>query len=671
LNAAGARTRVVVVGGGFAGVTCARTLRRGAPGLDVVLFSRDNHLVFQPLLPDVAGSSLNPRAVAPPLRQLLPGVRCRTQEVLDVDLVRREVEYLDHDGAPRRMGCDHLVLACGNAVNLNLLPGMASHALPLKTIGDAIAMRARVMQQLEMADLAEDAATRRFLLHFIVVGGGFSGVEVAGEVNDLIRSVRRRYPGIGADDAQVTLLHGLPHILPEVGEKLRVFARRRMERRGIRVMCDARVVEVSARGAHLSDGSRVRGATVICTVGTAPHALVARLAVAKERGRIVVDPDLRVAGHPAAWAVGDCALVANAHDGRPAPPTAQFAEREGRQCARNILAALADRPTRPFRYRPVGVACGIGGREGVAELFGLRFSGFLAWWLWRSAFLAKIPSLAQKLKVGIDWAWELVFARDLSHFRATQSDPVARVHFAPGEVLFEGDRAVHDLWSIEQGEVDIVQRHAGGADEPLATLRAGSVLGAATLEGFMDPRLQVRARTAVDAWVLGADSLRRLSSALAPVEALVARAVTLPGRSIWRHHGHAMAALATRSAGTLPTSMPLIVLPAQAPLREAFEALIETRAGCVAVVEGGRLAGLATRTDLLGALARGADRSTALRAAMNAAPTSLDATASAARAAEVMAEGGLKFLPLVDAESRPVAMLCADDFVRLSLALER
>lgn len=663
--------RVIVVGGGFAGVMCARTLRRADRRLEVVLFSRDNHMVFQPLLPDVAGSSLNPRAVAPPLRQLLPGVRCRAQEVTAVDPARREVEYLDHGGTPRRMACDHLVLACGSAVHLNLLPGMASHALPLKTIGDAIAVRARVMQQLEKADLADDPAARRFLLSFIVVGGGFSGVELAGEINDLIRSVRHRYPGIGDDEARVTLLHGLPQVLPEVGPGLRAFAQRRMERRGIRVLCDTRVVEVTAQGAHLADGSRIDGATVLCTVGTAPQPLIARLDVPKARGRIEVAPDMQLPGHAGTWAIGDCAVVANAYDARPAPPTAQFAERQGRQCAHNILAALDGRPTQPFRFRPLGVACGIGGREGVAELFGLRLSGFPAWWLWRSAFLAKIPSLVQKLKVGFDWAWELVFARDLSHFRAAQSDPVAQVHFAPGELLFAGDRPVHQLWSLERGEVDIAHRRPDGTTEPLATLRAGAVLGAATLEGFMDPGLEVRARTAVDAWVLGEDSLRRLSSALAPVEALVARAVTLPARSIWRHHGHAMAALAGRAAAALPASMPLITLPVDAPLREAFTALIETRAGCVAVTDGGRLAGLATRTDLLGALARGADRATPLGRAMNARPTALGAAESAARAAELMAEGGLKFLPLVDAESRPVAMLCSDDFVRLSLALER
>ncbi|HET9484613.1 MAG TPA: FAD-dependent oxidoreductase, partial [Xanthomonadales bacterium] len=209
--------RIVIVGGGFAGVECAQVLLKRARGrCEVVLFNRDNHMVFVPLLPDVAGSSLNPRAVAPPLRALLPGARCRTEEVLSIDPATRRVVFEGHDGAPRELGYDHLVLACGSVVNLNLLPGMASHALPLKTIGDAIAMRAHVMQMLEKADVAETEPQRRFYLSFIVVGGGFSGVEVAGELNDLLRSALKRYPRIARDDVKVTLLHAQTEILPEV-----------------------------------------------------------------------------------------------------------------------------------------------------------------------------------------------------------------------------------------------------------------------------------------------------------------------------------------------------------------------------------------------------------------------------------------------------------------------
>ena len=359
--------RIVIVGGGFAGVKCARVLQKQVRGTaEVVLFSRDNHMVFQPLLPDVAGSSLNPRAVAPPLRLLLPRIRCRTETVLEIDAAANEIVHEGHDGTPRRLRYDHLVVACGNVVNLNGLPGMADHALPLKTIGDAIAMRAHVMRQLEKADLADTPEQRAFYLTFIVVGGGFSGVEIAGELNDLLRHSLKHYPNVRADDVMVTLLHGQAEILPELTPALRRFAQQRMAGRGIKLMCEVKAAEVTKRGVLLTNGRKVEGATVICTVGTAPNPLVAALDAPKERGRLATEPDMRVPGHANLWAVGDCAIVPNAYDGKAGPPTAQFAEREGCQCAKNIARVLRGEATLPFHHKSFGMACGIGGRRGVA-----------------------------------------------------------------------------------------------------------------------------------------------------------------------------------------------------------------------------------------------------------------------------------------------------------------
>lgn len=666
---AGSRTevpRIVVVGGGFAGVECARVLLRGLRGqAEVVVFSRDNHMVFVPLLPDVAGSSLNPRAVAPPLRALLPGARCRTEEVTSIDPAARRVVYEGHDGAPRELGYDHLVVACGSVVNLNLLPGMANHALPLKTIGDAIAMRAHVMQMLEKADAAETEAQRRFYLGFVVVGGGFSGVEVAGELNDLIRSALKRYPRLARSDASVTLLHGQPEVLPEVSPSLRRFAHQRMERRGIAVRCGAQVTEVTPRGARLGSGERFEAATVICTVGTTANPLVAKLDVPKERGRIAVAADLSVAAHPGLWAVGDCAYAINAHDGRPAPPTAQFGERAGAQCARNILRAMAGEPTRPFRYKPAGVACGIGGHSGVAELYGVRFSGFVAWWLWRSAFLVKIPSLAQKLKVGIDWAWELVFPRDLSHFRPVQSDPVSQAHYAAGEVVATAAHPLKALYAIERGEAEIAIPCEHGELHVVHTLRRGGVVGDATFAELPAGSV-LRARTTLDVHVLGKQALTRLSSAMQPFEDVIERTVWRPKRSIFQHQPEAIRELASRTVAELPTSYAPIVVDVAAPIGDVFERLIAERGGCALATEGGRLAGIATRSDLLAALAHGAKAATPVRDAMNANPVSIRADESAAIAAERIADGALKFLPVVDAHGVPRAVLTADDFVRMA-----
>lgn len=665
------RPRVVVIGGGFAGVACARELRRAAPQAEVVLFARENHMVFQPLLPDVAGSSLNPRAVAPPLRLLLPHARVRSEPVAGIDFAARRVHWRGDDGAPREIAYDHVVVSCGNVVNMDLMPGLAGHALPLKTIGDAIAMRARIMRQLERADRADSAAERRFLLSFVVVGGGFSGVEVAGEINDLVRSCLRHYPGISRGEFKVTLLHGLPEILPEVGAPLRRYAHRRMARRGIEVRCDTRATEVTPDGVVLADGSRVPGATVICTVGTMPNPLVAALGVAQERGRIVVDPTLRIAGEERAWAIGDCALVPNAATGQPAPPTAQFAEREGRHCARNIGKALRDGVVAAFAYRPLGVACGIGGRDAVAEILGLRFSGLFAWWLWRSAFLLKIPSVAQKAKVGIDWAWELVFPRDLSHFPPAQTDPVATLHFAAGDPLLGAGRARDAVLAIERGVAHARRRNAGGSPEPLLEFGPGDLLAERTLDDLGVEGVEVVAATQVDVSVLDRAVLARLSGALVPLQEMVARAVRRPGRIIWRHHPAAWRALSGLRARDVGSAAQGLRMPPDARLGDACAAIAREIVACILVVEDGRLLGIASRTDLLAALAGGADRDTPLARAMNARVVALDADATAVAAAELMAARHLKFLPLVESDGRLHGLLASDDFVRLALSQPR
>jgi NADH dehydrogenase len=665
--------RIVIIGGGFAGVKCARVLVRELRGAaEVVLFSRDNHMVFQPLLPDVAGSSLNPRAVAPPLRLLLPRVHCRCETVLAIDTAASEIVHEAHDGTSRRMRYDHLVVACGNVVNLAGLPGMADHALPLKTIGDAIAMRAHVMQQLEKADLAETAEQRAFYLTFIVVGGGFSGVEVAGEINDLVRHALPHYRNVRAADVMVTLLHGQSEILPELSPALRRFAHARMSARGIRLLCEVKAAEVTRSGVLLTNGRRVDGATVICTVGTAPNPLVAALDAPRERGRLATGPDMRVPGLANVWAVGDCATVPNAFDGKPGPPTAQFAEREGCQCARNIARVLRGEATRPFRHRSLGMACGIGGRRGVAELFGLRFAGFPAWWLWRSGFLWKVPTLAQKLKVGIDWAWELVFPRDLSHFRPAQSDPVGRARYAPGETLFRHGQPLRTLFSIASGEAEVVQQcpHSG-AWQVLATLAPGSLVGEETLTGHSNDSVQVRARSVVEAWLLGKESLQRLSQALAPVEAIVQRAVSRPRAGLWNGHPAALRVLLARRVGEIPRATPPLVAAPADELGAVHASLVRERQGCVVVCELGRVVGIATRADLLEALAHGARAESPVGEHCNPQPVCMQPGEPAALAAERMADQGFDFLPVVDADGALAGVLTADDFVAFALSVAR
>jgi NADH dehydrogenase len=275
--------RVVILGGGFAGVKCARVLRRTLRGgiADVVLFDRENHLVFSPLLGDVVGSSLSPLDVVVPVRAALPGVYCRTEEVQHIDLEANEVEFEAAGGRRARLRYDHLVIACGNVPNLQVVPGMADHAFPLKSIGDALALRQHVIERMEKAEVEEDSQQRRWYLSFLVVGAGYTGVEVAGEINDLVRGSARHYRNFRAEDVSVTLIHSTDQILPELSPKLREVARKQMERAGVSMLPQARVVVATNDGVGLGDGRFVRGGTIVSTIGSSTAPVIERLAVEK------------------------------------------------------------------------------------------------------------------------------------------------------------------------------------------------------------------------------------------------------------------------------------------------------------------------------------------------------------------------------------------------------
>jgi NADH dehydrogenase len=309
--------------------------------------------------------------------------------------------------------------------NLHLVKGMANYALPLKTLGDALFLRNRVISRLEQAELQPDVEARRWLTSFVVIGGGFSGVETAGELIDFLYASLRYYPRIRREDVSVTLLHSQERLLPELSASLGEFAGRKMLMRGIQVRLNARAVRIDDRVVTLADGETLAAGTVISTIGTMPNPILAELPVPKDRGRVVTAPDMSVPGHEGVWALGDCAAVPNAHDGKTSPPTAQFADRQARLLARNIVARIEGRPTRAFDYRPMGQLSSIGHNKAVAEMFGMRISGFVAWLLWRGVYLLKIPTLARKTRLFLEWNWAMFFPPDIAHlgFRRTRRDP--------------------------------------------------------------------------------------------------------------------------------------------------------------------------------------------------------------------------------------------------------
>ncbi|MDX1430918.1 MAG: NAD(P)/FAD-dependent oxidoreductase [Gammaproteobacteria bacterium] len=411
-----AGTRVLVLGSGFAGTTLTRALERRLPrDATITLLSRDNFITYNPLLPEVVGASILPSQVVAPVRQMLRRADFRMVTVTDVDTAAREVHYLGEGLGV--MAYDHLVLAFGVGANLDMVRGMSRYALPLKTLGDALFLRNRLMVRLEQAELQPDRAARRWLTTFIVVGGGFSGVEVAGEIADFLRAASPYYAHCSEQDFRVVVLHATAHLLPELAPRLGDFAMRKMRKQGIEIHVNVKVSRVDDRGVILDNDERIEGGTVICTVGTHSNPLVQALGLPTERGRILTGPDMSIPGHGNLWAIGDCAAVPNALDGRISPPTAQFATRQALQLADNLARSLRGRPTRPFRYRAQGQLSSIGHNKAVAEIRGLRISGFPAWLLWRAVYLSKMPTLARKVRVFFEWTWGMLFPPDMVHLR--------------------------------------------------------------------------------------------------------------------------------------------------------------------------------------------------------------------------------------------------------------
>lgn len=416
--------RIVILGGGFAGATLARRLAGRLPGgWELLLVSEESYTTYNPLLAEVVGASVFPEHVVAPLRQVMgarPGLRFVMGRVGALDLAGRTL-LCETLAGERRFGWSHLVLAFGNRARLDLIPGMAEHALPLKTVGDALHIRNTVLRRLARIELETDAARRRRLGHFIVIGGGFSGVEVAGALADALEGVARHYRGVERGEMRVTIVQNLPALLPELPASLGAAAQRMLEARGVAVRLDATAVHITAEGVVLADGTRLESETVIGTIGTRPNALALEAGLPLERGRIRVDGEMRVEGHPGLWALGDCALVVNARDGAPSPPTAQFAVRQAGQLADNLRATIAGREPRAFRYRPRGALAAVGHMRGVAQVFGLRFSGLPAWLLWRAYYLSQVPTLLRRLRLFVEWSWGMLFATDITHIRFTRS----------------------------------------------------------------------------------------------------------------------------------------------------------------------------------------------------------------------------------------------------------
>lgn len=428
-----------MLGGGFGGLHAARHLERifrADPSVEISLVSRDNFFLYTPMLHEIASCDIDITHIVSPIRTLLQRTTVFIGDVESIDLQARRVcvahGFEEHT---HNLEYDQLVIALGSTTNFYGLPGLESHALTMKTLGDAIHLRNRLIATLEEAD-TECAGGDDGLLTIVVAGGGFAGVETLAAVNDFVREAAEFYPRINQDRVRMVLVHSGPVILPELGEHLGAYAQKKLLTRGLEIMTNTRVTAVTSDFVELSDGRRIAARLLVWTAGTSPHPLLRALPCPLDRGRLVVDETLRVTGWEGVWALGDCAVVPDHRTGRPHPPTAQHALREARTVASNIAAALRGGALTPFNFRTIGQLAAIGRRTGVARILGVNFSGFFAWWLWRTVYLSKLPRLEKKVRVAIDWTLDLLFAKDFVQFLTVRA-PVMSSQEHDNELSFK------------------------------------------------------------------------------------------------------------------------------------------------------------------------------------------------------------------------------------------
>jgi NADH dehydrogenase len=420
--------RIVILGGGFAGTRTAAALEqqlRADRSVSITLVSETNALLFTPMLAEVAGGGLEASHISTPLRTSLHRTEFVRGRVQGIDMERRVVTVGASDAdiaasSPREFVYDHLVLALGAVSNYLGMANIEKFAFNFKTLLDAIRIRNHIIEMFERADRESDPSSRKPLLTFVVAGGGFAGVELAGAINDFAHGILADYPNLRSEELSTVLVHARDRILPELSESLALYAQQKMGERGVEFRLNARLTDAQKGLVVLSDGE-IRAETLVWTAGTAPNPLLKTLAIEKDkRGAVLVDGTMAASARPGVWALGDCAALTDAATGKPCPPTAQFALREAEVLAKNICAALAGRPGQAFHFDSLGALCVVGYQTACAELAvpfargkTMRFSGLLAWLMWRGIYVAKLPGLERKIRVLIDWTIELFFPRDI------------------------------------------------------------------------------------------------------------------------------------------------------------------------------------------------------------------------------------------------------------------
>jgi NADH dehydrogenase len=425
--------RILILGGGFAGYHAVRGLERHLgrnSQFEITLINRENYMLFTSLLHEVAASDLDASDIVNPLHRLVHHASFFCGEVQKIDLERKMVAVTQGSSAESRtFGYDYMLIGLGSDANFYNLPGIEENSITMKCLEDAAFLRNHMISQLEAADFAAGQSDPAALT-FVVCGGGFSGVETVGAMTDFLRDATDFYPNLRRDMVKLILVHAESQLLPELGGQLGAYAAEKLRQRGVEVILNTAVKAFENGAVQIGVGETVRNiptSTVVWTAGVKPAMALQECAAKKVKGRLLTQPTLELPDWPGVYAVGDCAAVPDPfHPGKFYGPTAQNALRQGELVAKNITAAIHGRKQRPFRYRVLGQLAAIGQRRGIANILGFRFSGFPAWWLWRTVYLYKLPGLQKKVRVAFDWTLDAIFGKDVVMLRTSREVTLQR-----------------------------------------------------------------------------------------------------------------------------------------------------------------------------------------------------------------------------------------------------
>jgi NADH:ubiquinone reductase (H+-translocating) len=504
--------KIVILGGGFAGVYTARYLEKllRPEEATITLVNRENYWVYQPMLSEVISGSIGLANVVSPIRRLCPRTNLVTREIENIDLANKIVT-VSPGFRPRQLqlSYDYLVIALGNVTNFYGMPGMLENAMPFKTLADAMVLRNHVIRTLEEADVEEDPELRRKLLTIVVGGGGFSGVEVIAELNEFVQAVKRNYLRLRNQSHRCVLVHSRNRILQEMAEPLALFAQKTLRKRGVEIILEDRLVAATSEKAILKSGVEIACKTIVCTVPSTLPPVIQKLNCPKDKGKLLTNTGLELKDYEGqVWALGDCTAVKTV-SGKEAPPTAQHAIREATTAATNIAAAIRGGQRAQFSFEGLGTLGSLGHGAAVAQILGVKLSGLIAWVLWRCIYLMKMPGLNRKARIATDWTLHLLFPPDLAQTKLEPESGIQNQHFQAGDVVFQQGDLGDSVYVIEEGECDVLQVQ-GGSQKLLATLKPGDYFGEMALLSDQSRNATIQTRTAMNVLIIPKEDFNKL-----------------------------------------------------------------------------------------------------------------------------------------------------------------